>query len=152
MSTDLISSLTAGLKAASSRQYENCWKSWMSFLRDKRPEKIDVVFVLEYLNFLFQSRKLAPSSVSSHRSALREPLRVFGVDFSDDWFSTLSKSQALRRPAVRPPSFSWSVNEVLSYASSISNAASHLQLLDKALFLITLALRASTCFGGSCSP
>ena len=134
----LASRLTSSVRPPTLRQYESYWKKWLAFIRLRQPAKVSEVLVLEFLEHLFSVHRIAPTSILGYRCALKEPLRLFGIDFSHPWFAQLSKSQALERPAVRMPAVSWSLNRVLVHLRTIQDDSPIRLFLAKTLFLVTL--------------
>ena len=135
----LTSRLTSSVWPPTLRHHESYWKKWLAFVKLRQPSSVSEVLVLEFLEHLFTVHKIAPTSILGYRCALKEPLRLFGIDFSHPWFAQLSKSQALERPAVRMPAVSWSLNRVLLHLRTIQEDSSLKLFLAKTLFLVTLA-------------
>ena len=135
----LASRLTSSVRPSTLRQYESCWRKWLAFVKMRQPWSVSEVLVLEFLEYLFSEKRLSTTSILGYRCALKDPLRIFGLDFTHPWFAQLSKSQALERPAPRMPAISWSLNKVLLHLRSVTEDSPLKIVLAKTLFLVTLA-------------
>ena len=98
---------------------------------------------MEFLHFLFHTKRLAPNTILSYRRALAYPLSLaFNIHVETDTFALLARSQFLARPPVEWILPSWNINHVLDLLTSPRynyGAASWRLTQNKALFLLALA-------------
>ena len=118
-SSDSAEVLVRAVRKSTAGQYHSIWRSFCEFLRDKNPSRMTVEFVLSYLRFLFDVKKLAPSTISSYKSALSRPLgQAFNIDVSLPPFPDFIKAIFNIRPSKPATPIRWSLDKVLSFALS----------------------------------
>ena len=127
-------------KLSTTRQYNSCWKHWVSFLHEHRPSSISWNFCISFFISLHK-KGLASTTISSYKSALSRPMFYgFNIDFDSDLFNKIPKACSNINPDPPPKPISWSLGKVLQFASAIDVQDTSLRLLlGKTLFLIAMA-------------
>ena len=122
--TDLFSKENAevllhSVRSSTSHQYDCIWSSFCSFVKAQKPSVITDTFVLSFLRFLFYKKGLAPTTITSYKSALIRPLKyAFGLDLGEPFYIDFLKALANLRPNRPLPPVRWSVDKALSLALS----------------------------------
>ena len=84
--------------------YNSPWNTWMDWCLQREMDPIDptVTSMADFLIFLFEEKKLLPSSIKGYRSAIASTLKHFtSVDFSSHpVLSDVIRSMDLEKPAV----------------------------------------------------
>lgn len=108
------------------------------------PTKITSPELVEFLLFLFEIKKLKPSTIRGYRSSISQTLCYFGKDFSNDQaLSNLLNSFSLERPVCRTLTPKWNLSLVLDFLSHVPfeplSNISIKNLTLKTVFLVALA-------------
>ena len=134
--------ITTDIKESSGRQYQSSWKSFLAYVKMRHPTAINCNFIGEFLVYLFEVKKLMPTTIRSRKSALAIPLRYgFGIEVNAEPFEMMIRSMALQRPSEPEQVLTWDLETVLS---ALTRRSDHnLQfLLRKTLFLLGIAMGA----------
>ena len=139
-SANLAESLIKAYRTSSTRQFEVGWKTFKEWLPETVSE-INELVVLNFLEYLFITKQLNPRTILAYRNSLSLPLKLaFDLDLQSETFSSLSKSQFLRRPPAPRIVPSWSLEAALTASNNLVNGElSEENLLLKTLFLTALA-------------
>ena len=148
LSPAVVSDVLSGTRASTIRQYQSAWKSFQFFLRNRPVTTISVPVVLEFLSYMFHSRRRAAPTISTYAAALADPLWFgFHLDIRSRAWDLLKRGFFLQRPPNRRSRIFWSLSKVLDFLQGPRFTADPepLHLMQKALFLIAMAsgLRAS---------
>ena len=139
----IASRLTKAWRSSTQVNYNRCWREFQSFVKSRGFKSISQKVVLEFLEFIFTSRNLAPKTVLTYRNALAKPLEVgFGIDTSNHIFSALARAQFIARPSRKRLMPAWDLDPVLEMISSKRYTSEKItleDLLKKTLFLTCLA-------------
>ena len=140
--------MLSGTRASTIRQYQSAWKAFQLFLSYRPVSIISIPVVLDFLSYMFHSRRRAAPTISTYAAALADPLWFgFSLDIRSRAWDLLKRGLFLQRPPSRPPRIFWSLSKVLDHLQEprFSEDPSPLLLLQKALFLVAMAsgLRAS---------
>ena len=141
-SSAIASILINATRRSTSRQYESVWGKFCDFIRVIQPTKVDCKFVLLFFEGLFSDKGLAPATISTYKSALARPLKLFfDVDVSVSPFQDFMKGLFNLKPSMPYKSPSWSLEKALSLALSARYQInpSLEDLLKITLFLVALA-------------
>ena len=134
--------LVRSIRRSTEGQYQSIWGTFCSFLRSLDPPWVSQETILSFLRYLFFDRKLAPSTVSSYRSALAKPLLLlFHIDVSANPFVDCIRALFNLRPSSPSRKFSWSLDRVLDFilSNSLFNSLVVESSLMCSLFLLSLA-------------
>ena len=137
---EVVDTLLACYRPSSQRQQEVAWTAFRHWLpRDRSSVTKDDV--LAFLQYLFSTRSLAPTTILNYRAALQWPLEeAFAVDFSHPDFSRFASGLFHLRPPAAPVIPQWNLSAVIQFYEQVdSNTCSFRLLLLKALCLTALA-------------
>ena len=140
--------MLAGSRASTLRQYQSAWKALQVFLRNRPVTVISLPVVLDFLSYMFHSRRRAAPTITTYAAALADPLWYgFSIDIRGRLWDLMKRGFFLQRPPPRQRTISWSLRKVLDFlqrpAFTVAPDLHH--LLQRALFLVAMAsgLRAS---------
>lgn len=138
---DAIELMAQPLRENSSRDYQQKWQRFLTFLKDENisPKQVSLATALRFLTYLFKNKGLRPSTVAHYRSALSVPLKTFNVDLRTTEVSELIRSMYLKRPNTPVSEPKWNLNKVLTYIENLPEPLSPQLLLRKSAFLLLLA-------------
>ena len=136
----VVDTLLASYRPSSQRQQEvasTAFRRWLPLDRST-VTKDDV---LAFLQHLFSTRSLAPSTLLNYRAALQWPLEeAFSVDFSHPDFSRFATGLFHLRPPVPPDVPQWDLSAAVHFYGQVDHlTCSPRLLLFKTLFLTALA-------------
>ena len=140
LSEDVVTTMLASYRTSSNRQHEVAWSAWKSWLHEKNVNVITVQTMLQFFQYLFASKKLAPHTISNYKNSLSWPLKEgFNIDLQHVDFSRLLKGFFNLKPPQPIAVPEWNLGEVLSFYENLAEPISVLQLFYKTLVLIALA-------------
>ena len=126
---DIVDTLLACYRSSSRRQQEVAWSAFQRWL-PLTCSIVSRVEVLQFLQFLFSVKHLAPSTIVNYRAALQWPLEeAFHIDFSHPDFSHLATGFFHICPPMAPTVPQWNLSGVLRYCESIDHNTCSAQLL-----------------------
>ena len=136
----VVDTLLACYRPSSQCQQEVAWTAFRRWLPHDR-SSVTKDDVLAFLQYLFSSRSLAPTTVLNYRAALQWPLEeAFSVDFAHPDFSQFASGLFHLRPPIAPVIPQWNLSAVIRFYEQVdSTACSFRLLLLKALSLTALA-------------
>ena len=136
----VVDTLLASYRPSSQRQQEVAWTAFRRWLPLDR-STVTKDDVLAFLQHLFSTRSLAPSTLLNYRAALQWPLEeAFSVDFSHSDFSRFATGLFHLRPPVTPDVPQWNLSAVIRFYEQVDPlTCSPRLLLFKTLFLTALA-------------
>ena len=138
-SADVVETMIASYRKSSNHQHEVAWtalKNWLSPLVNV----ITVQTMLDFFQYLFAIRKLAPNTIMNYRNSLSWPLKeAFDLDLHRDEFSKLMKGFFHLKPPQPASVPEWDLGQVLTYYENLAEPLSNRQLFFKSLFLLALA-------------
>ena len=104
----------AAKRSSTQSLYNSRWNTWMDWCLQREMDPIDPT-VTSMTDFLFEERKLLPSSIKGYRSAIASTLKHFSsVDFSSHpVHSDIIRSMDLEKPAVSRVVPHWHLSLVL---------------------------------------
>ena len=140
--SDAVSLMSAPIRDSSSGDYERKFQYFINFLRDKGIpwSKVELQNVIQFFMFLFNVKKLLPSTISHYKSALVVPLKVeLAIDLNTENVAALLKAMSLKRPTLPPVTPSWDLHKVLIGIGDLPNNISIMLCLERAAFLLLLA-------------
>ena len=129
-------------RQSSRKQYEYVWKSFIGFIKTKNICTMKEETIASFLRFLFHTKRLAPSTISTYKAAIARPVFLgWNIDVTDNFFSELIKAFANIRPAVPYRPVRWSLDPVLNLLSEPEFCNFHIieNHLSKCIFLLALA-------------
>ena len=137
----------AGERSSTQSLYNSRWNTWMDWCLQREMDPIDptVTSMADFLIFLFEEKKLLPSSIKGYRSAIASTLKHFtSVDFSSHpVLSDVIRSMNLEKPAVSRVIPHWDLALVLDSLKKSPfepmSSCSLKCLTKKTVFLIALA-------------
>ena len=137
----------ASRRASTQSLYNYHWNTWMDWCLEREMDPIDptVMALADFLIFLFEEKKLSPTSVKGYRSAISFTLKHFSsVDFSSDpVLADIIRSMELEKPIVSWVVPYWDFSLVLDCLKESPfepmSSCSFKCLSQKAVFLIALA-------------
>ena len=142
----VVDTLLASYRPSSQRQQEVAWTAFRHWLPLDRSTftKDDV---LAFLQHLFSTQSLAPSTLMNYRAALQWPLEeAFSVDFSHPDFSRFATGLFHLRPPITPDVPQWNLSAVIRFYEQVD----HLTCSPRLLLFKTLCLTALAS-GNRCS-
>ena len=118
------------------------------FLRNRPITTISRAVILEFLSYMFHTRRRAAPTISTYMAALADPLWLgFQLDIRGRTWDLMRRGFFLQRPPPRQRRIFWSLEKVLSLLREpeFPSSPDLFHLLRKALFLVAMAsgLRAS---------
>ena len=136
----VVDTLLASYRPSSQRQQEVAWTAFRHWLPLDR-STVTKDDVLAFLQDLFSTRSLAPSTILNYRAALQWPLEeAFSVDFSHPDFSRFATGLFHLRPPVPPDVPQWNLSAVIRFYEQVDHhTCSPRLLLFKTLCLTALA-------------
>ena len=137
----------AAKRSSTQSLYNSRWNTWMDWCLQREMDPIDptVTSMADFLIFLFEEKKLLPSSIKGYRSAIASTLKHFtSVDFSSHpVLSDVIRSMDLEKPAVSRVVPHWDLALVLDSLKKSPfeplSSCSLKCLTQKTVFLIALA-------------
>ena len=137
----------AAKRSSTQSLYNSRWNTWMDWCLQREMDPIDptVTSMADFLIFLFEEKKLLPSSIKGYRSAIASTLKHFtSVDFSSHpVLSDVIRSMDLEKPAVSRVVPHWDLALVLNSLKKSPfeplSSCSLKCLTQKTVFLIALA-------------
>ena len=142
----VVDTLLASYRPSSQRQQEVAWTAFRRWLPLDR-STVTKDDVLAFLQHLFSTRSLAPSTLLNYRAALQWPLEeAFSVDFSHPDFSRFATGLFHLRPPVTPDVPQWNLSAVIRFYEQVD----HLTCSPRLLLFKTLCLTALAS-GNRCS-
>ena len=137
----------AAKRSSTQSLYNSRWNTWMDWCLQREMDPIDptVTSLADFLIFLFEEKKLLPSSNKGYRSAIASTLKHFtSVDFSSHpVLSDVIRSMDLEKPAVSRVVPHWDLALVLDSLKKSPfepmSSCSLKCLTQKTVFLIALA-------------
>ena len=136
----VVDTLLASYRPSSQWQQEVAWTAFRHWLPLDR-STVTKNDVLAFLQDLFSTRSLAPSTILNYRAALQWPLEeAFSVDFSHPNFSRFATGLFHLLPPVPPDVPQWNLSAVIRFYEQVDHhTCSPRLLLFKTLFLTALA-------------
>ena len=139
--------VSAAKRSSTQSLYNSRWNTWMDWCLQREMDPIDptVTSMADFLIFLFEEKKLLPSSIKGYRSAIASTLKHFtSVDFSSHpVLSDVIRSMDLEKPAVSRVVPHWDLALVLDSLKKSPfeplSSCSLKCLTQKTVFLIALA-------------
>lgn len=123
------------------RQYETCWKEFISFIKQQKPSAVSEKFMLEFFFWLFDVGKLQVNMIS-YWCALIKPTKLgFDIDLTTNSFVHIFKSFFLQRSPRAPREAQWCLHKVLKTDMFFHNPSFD-DLCMRTAFLVGLALGA----------
>ena len=136
----VVDTLLASYRPYSQRQQEVAWTAFRRWLPLDR-STITKDDVLAFLQYLFSSKFLAPTTILNYRVALQWHLEeAFSVNFSHPDFSRFATGLFHLRPPIAPVIPQWNLSAVICFYEQVdSNTCPFRFLLLKTLCLTALA-------------
>ena len=89
----------AGYRPSTIRQYQSAWKALQNFLRNRPVTNISLPVILEFLSYMFHSRRRAAPTFTTYAAALADPLCLgFHLDFRGRLWDLMKRGFFLQRP------------------------------------------------------
>ena len=131
--------MLSSYRQSSNNQHEVAWKALKIWL----PTTVNVITLQTILNFfqyLFDDKKLAPNTILNYRNSLAWPLKeAFGIDIHQEDVSKLMKGFFHIKPPSPASVPEWDLGQVLKYYENLPEPISTRHLFYKALILLALA-------------
>ena len=137
-----VNLMAAPLRKNSIKDYQHKWKSFLSYLNDRKTpfDKVTIASVLRFLTFLFHKKHFKPGTVAHYRTALTVPLKeYFNIDLKVPAVADLLRGMWLQRPNIPSSAPAWSLNKVLSYLENLADPLGETMLFRKTAFLLLLS-------------
>ena len=137
-----IALMSKPVGGTSINEYQRKWRAFISFLKREKIsfEQVTIDSVLNFLYFLFYTRKLSLSTVALYRTALSVPMLIyFQIDLNVKAVTDLLRGMSHERPKKPPSTPTWSLNKVLTFLENLNNNMNQTMLLKKTAFLLLLA-------------
>ena len=137
-----IALMSKPVGGTSINEYQRKWRAFISFLKREKIsfEQVTIDSVLNFLYFLFYTRKLSLSTVALYRTALSVPMLIyFQIDLNVKAVTDLLRGMSHERPKKPPSMPTWSLNKVLTFLENVNNNINQTMLLKKTAFLLLLA-------------
>ena len=117
----VVNTLLASYRPSSQRQQEVAWNAFRRWLPQDR-STVTKDDVLAFLQDLFSTRSLAPTTILNYRAALQWPLEeAFSVDFSHSDFSRFATGLFHLRPPVTPEVPQWNLSAVVRFYEQVDH-------------------------------
>ena len=143
-SPNVLAQLKHARASSTNQNYDSKWKLFQGYAQKQgfNPYQTSAAQIAEFLTFLFQERKVSPSSIKGYRAAIGHILRLTnGYDPGEDQIvKMLIKSFERRCPPSKRKTPTWDLSLVLSELQNINDKEVEMPLLlAKTIFLVALA-------------
>ena len=139
-SPDIVDLLLSDVRDSTLHQYQSVFSTFVKYLKSENVSSISADSILKFFSYCFYSRKRAPSTLMSYKSALSPVFsQVFGIHIDDKIYESLFRSFRLKRPN-KPlhNSVDWDLDAVLKFIVSFPRTLSVHDLMSKGAFLLFL--------------
>ena len=141
---DVLNHLKKARANTTNLTYDSKWKLFIGFAKTQKfePTLATPAQLAKFLTFLFDERKVKPSTIKGYRAAIGHILRLAtGYDPGEDQIiKTLIRSFERQKPTIRNDTPSWDVALVLDAWANTDGDTMPIKLLQtKTIFLLALA-------------